>query len=252
MFGPNATYELGRVWSWQKSVAPDKNARDKGWLLYIFLCKNWIRCHFLIRVFFWWGNGGMVRCNWTIYCFCTVNLTSEVIFFFNETVMAASSSSSFKSVRSSPFMRPFWSCLESRAKFLKVQSALPRFGSVLWLVYIPPPPPPISADVLWGGLRDESKEWRLRGRLSHWWLDAPLVTSVKCVYVPKLNFQAALRLGSIRRPWPKTTAILRCWTQFWQFLSICHLPNHGKRKVAANKLKLGKWKIYWWKIFIDR
>ena len=53
--------------------------------------------------------------------------------------MAASSSSSFKSVRSSPFMRPFWSCLESRAKFLKVQSALPRFGSVLWLVYIPPP-----------------------------------------------------------------------------------------------------------------
>ena len=144
MFGPNATYELGRVWSWQKSVAPDKNARDKGWLLYIFLCKNWIRCHFLIKVFFWWGNGGMVRCNWTIYCFCTVNLTSEVIFFLNETVMAASSSSSFKSVRSSPFMRPFWSCLESRAKFLKVQSALPRFGSVLWLVYIPPPPPHFS------------------------------------------------------------------------------------------------------------
>ena len=36
--------------------------------------------------------------------------------------------------------------------------------------------------------------------------------------------------------------------QFWQFVNICHLPNHGKRRVAAHKLKLGKWKIYWWKI----
>ena len=28
--------------------------------------------------------------------------------------------------------------------------------------------------------------------------------------------------------------------QFSQFVSICHLPDHGKRKVAAQKLKLGK------------
>ena len=28
--------------------------------------------------------------------------------------------------------------------------------------------------------------------------------------------------------------------------------NHGKRKIAAHKLKLGKWKIYWWKILINR
>ena len=41
-------------------------------------------------------------------------------------------------------------------------------------------------------------------------------------------------------------------TQFWQFVGICHLPNDGKRKVAAHKLKLGKWKIYWWKILTDR
>jgi len=27
---------------------------------------------------------------------------------------------------------------------------------------------------------------------------------------------------------------------FGQFVSICRLPNHGKRKVAAHKLKLGK------------
>ena len=26
----------------------------------------------------------------------------------------------------------------------------------------------------------------------------------------------------------------------WHFVSICHLPNHGKRKVAAHKLKLGR------------
>ena len=32
---------------------------------------------------------------------------------------------------------------------------------------------------------------------------------------------------------------------------IGHLPNYGKRKVAAHKLKLGKWKIYWWKILTD-
>ena len=25
--------------------------------------------------------------------------------------------------------------------------------------------------------------------------------------------------------------------QFWQFVSICHLPNYGKRKVAAHKLE---------------
>ena len=25
----------------------------------------------------------------------------------------------------------------------------------------------------------------------------------------------------------------------WQFVSVCHLPNHGKRKVAAHQLKLG-------------
>ena len=36
----------------------------------------------------------------------------------------------------------------------------------------------------------------------------------------------------------------------WVF--SCHLPNHGKRTVAAHKLKLGKWKIYWRKILIDR
>ena len=47
------------------------------------------------------------------------------------------------------------------------------------------------------------------------------------------------------------------WTLFWQFVSICQLPNHNKRKVAAHKLKLGewktrKWKIYWWNILIDR
>ena len=28
--------------------------------------------------------------------------------------------------------------------------------------------------------------------------------------------------------------------QFWPFVSVCHLPNHSKRKVAAHKLKLGK------------
>ena len=28
------------------------------------------------------------------------------------------------------------------------------------------------------------------------------------------------------------------WTQCWQFVSICHLLNHGNRKVAAYKLKL--------------
>ena len=42
------------------------------------------------------------------------------------------------------------------------------------------------------------------------------------------------------------------WTQFWQFVSVCHLPNHGKRKVAAHKLKLDKWNICWWKFLIDR
>ena len=26
--------------------------------------------------------------------------------------------------------------------------------------------------------------------------------------------------------------------KFWQFVGICHLPNHGNRKVAAHKLKL--------------
>ena len=31
---------------------------------------------------------------------------------------------------------PFWSFLESRMKFLKVQSLLPKSGSVLWLVYV--------------------------------------------------------------------------------------------------------------------
>ena len=35
------------------------------------------------------------------------------------------------------------------------------------------------------------------------------------------------------------------WTQFWQFVGICHLPNHGKRKVTAHKLKNDKWIIYW-------
>ena len=30
--------------------------------------------------------------------------------------------------------------------------------------------------------------------------------------------------------------------QFWHFVSmtLCDLPNHGKRKVAAHKLRLGK------------
>ena len=37
---------------------------------------------------------------------------------------------------------------------------------------------------------------------------------------------------------------------FWQFVNTCHLPNHGKRKVAAHKLKLGKWKIHWCKIWL--
>ena len=32
-------------------------------------------------------------------------------------------------------------------------------------------------------------------------------------------------------------------TQFWQFVSICYFPI--LRKVAAHKLKLGKWKVYW-------
>ena len=35
-------------------------------------------------------------------------------------------------------------------------------------------------------------------------------------------------------------------------LWLCHLPNHGKRKVAAHKQKLGKWIMYWWKILINR
>lgn len=30
------------------------------------------------------------------------------------------------------------------------------------------------------------------------------------------------------------------WLKFWQFVIMCHLPNHGKSKVAAHKLKLGK------------
>ena len=46
--------------------------------------------------------------------------------------------------------------------------------------------------------------------------------------------------------------MLRWLNTVWQFVSVCHLPNHGKRKVAAHKLKLGRWKIYWWKILIDK
>ena len=42
------------------------------------------------------------------------------------------------------------------------------------------------------------------------------------------------------------------WTQFLQFVSICHLPNHVKRRVAVHKIKLGKWIINWWKTLIDR
>ena len=166
--------------------------------------------------------------------------------------MAASSSSSFKSVRSSPFMRPFWSCLESRAKFLKVQSALPRFGSAQWLVYIPPPPPPHFSGRSLG-----RTAWRIK-RTTSAGKAIPLVARRATRNICVMRLRAKTELPSRvttrinRRPWPKTTAILRCWTLFWQFLSICHLPNHGKRKVAANKLKLGKWKIYWWKILIDR
>ena len=39
---------------------------DKGWrFVYVSLCKGWTRCHLLIEVFWGWGNGGVVRCNWT-------------------------------------------------------------------------------------------------------------------------------------------------------------------------------------------
>ena len=42
----------------------------------------------------------------------------------------------------------------------------------------------------------------------------------------------------------RTTLTEGGWTQFWLFVSsICYLPNHGKGKVVAHNLKLGKWKI---------
>ena len=34
-------------------------------VLYISLCKGWIRCHLLIKLFCEWGSRGVVRCNWT-------------------------------------------------------------------------------------------------------------------------------------------------------------------------------------------
>ena len=57
----------------------------------------------------------------------------------------------------------------------------------------------------------------------------------------------------------RTFTLPRCKTNRFKVVEhsfgslwVCHLPNDGKRKVAAHELKLGKGKIYWWKILIDR
>ena len=115
--------------------------------------------------------------------FGTVNLTSEVI-FFNETVRAASSTKAvwnnwvvcFKSVRSSPFMNTFL-ILSGISREIsqgpKCPSQIWKCAVIAWSTFFPT----ISADALWGGLRDEPKERRLQGRLSHWWLDPPQFNS---------------------------------------------------------------------------
>ena len=55
--------------------------------------------------------------------------------------------------------------------------------------------------------------------------------------------------GKVRENVEALFTLFSKYYKFWQFLSICHLPNCGKRKIAAHKLKLYK---YWWKILIDR
>ena len=72
-------------------------------------------------------------------------------------------------------------------------------------------------------------------------------------YLPFLLFPSFKNVGSYTRGFYCSTPLFSSgWTQFLQFVSICHLPNHVKRKVAVHKIKLGKWIINWWKILIDR
>ena len=72
-------------------------------------------------------------------------------------------------------------------------------------------------------------------------------------YLPLLLFPSFKNVGSYTRGfYCPPPLFFSGWTQFLQFVSICHLPNHVKRKVAVHKKKLGKWIINWWKILIDR
>ena len=106
-------------------------------------------------VFLRLDNGSMMHYNKNPVCskanFCSANLTSEVLFSlkFLELVSSTEACNVFssnkteefvlKSVGAYPFRRPFLTLLTlsgvlhpgSCAKFLKVQSALPRPGSVL-------------------------------------------------------------------------------------------------------------------------
>ena len=56
-----------------------------------------------------------------------------------------------------------------------------------------------------------------------------------------------------RRFMIKTGSWIGCVHQEFLSLKVAEhsFGSFGKRKVAAHKLKLGKWKTYWWKILID-
>ena len=71
-----------------------------------------------------------------------------------------------KSGRSSPLMRPFWSFLESRAKFLRSKvHFLDLQVCCDWSTFFPL----VSADVCSGGLRDEPViNWQLLKQVVRW------------------------------------------------------------------------------------
>ena len=71
-----------------------------------------------------------------------------------------------KSGRSWPLMRPFWSFLESRAKFLRSKvHFLDLQVCCDWSTFFPL----VSADVCWGGLRDEPViNWQLSKQVVRW------------------------------------------------------------------------------------
>ena len=80
--------------TWPKIFVLDENLGDKPvGFLYISICKGWLRCHLLIKLFFGRCNGGVTlsmnkRQNFfhtSLFCsksdYRSANLTSEVIFF---------------------------------------------------------------------------------------------------------------------------------------------------------------------------